>query len=202
MSMSMDKYYGDLLHKVYYNDLSDEEIAAVVAELQEPKPDSNPNLLLHILRQSYTQAKQYTPLIERYLHGHDDDLASEALWVLCSCWDLSPNYIEEMLAFMEGAPQDEYRDRKRIAISCAQLHLERYSEPRLLRQIINILEDEDENETARKTAYEALRVITGGDKWKHTMIPRNFDPNTDVDPAVVNLAKERLAREEKQEGQH
>jgi hypothetical protein len=33
------------------------------------------------------------------------------------------------------------------------------------------------------------------------MIPRNFDPNTDVDPDVMKLAKERLAREEEQEKQ-
>jgi HEAT repeat protein len=197
-------YYDDLLKEVRKRDLSAREIASVVAELQEPKPDSNPVVLLSILCHSYTQAKQYTPLIERYLNGPDDYLASEALWVLCSCWDLSPNYINEMLAFMESAPQDEYeyRDRKRIAISCAQLHLERYSAPKLLRKIIEILEDGNEGESARATAYQALFVITVGDKWKYPMIPRNFDPNTDVDPDVMKLAKERLAREEEQEGQH
>lgn len=197
-------YYYDLLDKVRERDLSDKEITAVVAELQEPKPDSNLNILLHILCYSYTQAKQYIPLVERYLNSPDDYLASEALWVLCSCWDLSPNYINEMLAFMDGAPHDEYgyRDRKRIAISCAQLHLERYSEPRLLRQIINILEDEDESETARESAYEAFYVITGGDKWKYPKPSRKFGPETTAEPAVVKLAKERLAREEEQEKQH
>ncbi len=111
-------YYGDLLHKVYYNDLSDEEIASVVAELQEPKPDSSPVVLLSILCHSYTQAKQHIPLVERYLNGPDDYLASEALWVLCSCWDLSLKYINEMLAFMESAPQDEdYEDLKRVGFS-------------------------------------------------------------------------------------
>jgi hypothetical protein len=108
-----------------------------------------------------------------------------------------------MLAFMESAPQDEeYQDRKPTAIHCAGNHLERYSAPRLLRKTIEILEDEDESERARKTAYEALYVITGGDKWKFPMTPRNFDPNTDVDPDVIKLAKERLAREEEQEKQH
>jgi len=103
---------------------------------------------------------------------------------------------------MESAPQDDdYEERKRNAISCAQLHLERYSAPKLLRQLISILENENADKSARISAYEALYVITGGDKWKYPMTPRNFDPNTDVDPAVVKMAKERLAREEEQEGQ-
>lgn len=201
--MQPDNYYDHLRKEVWERKLSDKEVASVVAELQEPKPDSNLYTLLSILCYCESQAIQYTPLIERYLNGPDDFVASKALWVLCSCWDLSPNYTNEMLAFMESAPQDEYeyRDRKRIAISCARLHLERYSAPKLLRKIIEILEDEDESDTARKTAYEALFVITGGDKWKYPMTSRNFDPNTGVDPAVVKLAKERLAREEEQEMQ-
>jgi hypothetical protein len=191
------------LSQAYYRDLTDKEIAMVVAELQEPTPESNLHILLGILCYGYTQAKQYIPLVERYLNGSDDWLASEALWVLCSCWRLSPNYIDQMLAFMGSTPKNEYeyRDRKRIAISCVQLHLERYSAPKLLREMIEILEDGDESETAREAAYDALRVITGGDKWKHTIASRNFDLATDVDSAVVKLAKERLAREEEQEMQ-
>ncbi|HST05723.1 MAG TPA: TIGR04086 family membrane protein [Chloroflexia bacterium] len=197
---TMNKYDFDYLReKVWTEDLTRDEVALVAAELQEPTTDTNPVTLLSIM--CYSQAKQYTPLVERYLNGPDDWLASEALWVLCSCWQLSPRYINKMLAFMGGAPKDEYRDRKRIAISCAGIHLERYPAPKLLRQLINILEDENEDESARVSAYEALYVIAGGDRWKYPKTPANFDPSTDADPVVVKLAKERLGREEEQEGQ-
>jgi hypothetical protein len=198
MSAAMNNYYRNLLRQVQKRDLSDEEIALVVAELQEPTPESNPAILLSIL--CYSQAKQYTPLVERYLNGPDDYLASEAIWVLCSCWDLSPRYINEMLAFMEGAPVYEYQDRKRIAVGCAGTHLKRYSAPRLLRKIIDILEDENEDLSAREAAYRALYIITGGDLKHLPITSRKFDPNTAVDPVVVKLAMERLAREETNEG--
>jgi putative membrane protein (TIGR04086 family) len=197
---TMNKYDFDYLNeKAWHEDLTRDELALVAAELQEPTTDTNPVILLTIMCHSY--ARQYTLLIERYLKGNDDYLAGHALWVLCSCWDLSPRYVNEILAFMESAPQDDnYEERKLKAISCAQLHLERYPAPKLLRRLINILEDESEDEWAREWSYQALYVIAGGDRWKYPKTPANFDPSTDADPVVVKLAKERLAREEAQEG--
>jgi hypothetical protein len=114
----MSEYYDGLWKEVWERKLSDKEVASVVAELQEPKPDTNIYTLLAILCYCESQAIQYTPLIERYLNGPDDFVASEALWVLCSCWDLSPNYTNELLAFMESAPQyEDYEDRKRVGFS-------------------------------------------------------------------------------------
>ncbi len=192
----MNKYDFDYLNeKSFHEDLTEDELALVAAELQEPTTDTNPVILLTIM--CHSEAKQYTPLIERYLNGPDDYLAGDALWVLCSCWDLSPRYVDNILAFMESAPQDDYyEERKRKATSCAMLHLERYPAPKLLRQLINILENENEDKWARISAYEALYVITGGDKWKFPQTPADFDPSTDADPVVMKLAEERLAREE------
>ena len=77
---------------------------------------------------------------------------------------LSPTILNELLTFMESA-----HNMKNIRTASAQPYIVQgiiwsvTQHPSSYGKIIEILEDEDESDTARKTAYGALYVITGGD---------------------------------------
>jgi len=185
----MSAKYDDMYSRAMHGELYQEEIASVVADLEGLELAPDPSDLISIL--CYTDpTKHKQRLVERFLDGPDDIAAKRALWTLCSCWDLTDQYLDVLLWYMEGTPWDDGEDCKLVAISCAGSYLKDHSSPELLRKIIETFEDE--NSRTRETAYRALVELTGGDWYS---LPTTLDLEKYVDPAVVKKAKKRLERE-------
>ena len=141
-------------------------------------------------------AFQYRELVERFLDCEDDPmLARLALQILCGYWGNTAQYLEEVLRFMRGVPWDQEEDVRQIAVSEAGEYLRSNTEPRFLRELISIFESEDEERSMHEGAYFALARAVGRD-WKDLpSAASHFDLVTQIDPAVIQVAKERLRRE-------
>ena len=174
--------------------LSEEELDMVAEELRKPATEADPFTLLDILGHAF--AFQYRELVEWFLDCEDDPmLARLALQILCGYWGNTAQYLEEVLRFMRGVPWNQEENVRQIAVSEAGEYLRSNTEPRFLRELISIFESEDEERSMHEGAYFALARAVGRD-WKDLpSAASHFDLVTQIDPAVIQVAKERLRRE-------
>lgn len=198
------RYYGYYmrLHNALYGEAPVGEklrlIAFAASELEKQDPD-NPNQnevydLLSMLQ--YGDAATYRPLVEPYLHFHDYVLAEVALQVLCNFYNLTEQYIDNLVHFMGGVSWDPYDDLQSKAAYIAAHYLKDHTEPRLLQELINLVENGQQEgvHVQRDVAYTALVDAFGikRDLTRHLRYEQ-------ADPSIIQAAKERLQHEHEQE---
>lgn len=123
-------------------------------------------------------------------------LARLALQILCGYWGKTAQYLEEVLSFMQGVAWDDEEDVRQIAILEAGEYLRSNLEGRFLQELLRIFEDEAEEQSMREGAYFALARAMGREWVELPSAARHFDLATEIDPAVIQRAKERLSEEE------
>ena len=192
----MSDKYTDLLRRAERDELTEDEIAIVAKELEENKLGEHSSTLLIILGKSWDSSHQ--GLVEQFLTIKEDPiLAEEALSVLCNDWGLTSQYVEQVLQFMQGVSWDTFEDCRLRATSIAGEYLRHSTEPRILRGLLEIFEDEKEEHLLRESAYSALARAMGKEYTEIPSAARTFDLKKDTDQDVLRKAQERLSREEK-----
>ena len=185
--MIMDPRYADLVRRAKRSELSREEIDAVAEELRHPLPHTDPYYLLAILGEA--GGVWHRELVERFLEaGNNPWLARKALQVLCADWGDTDRYLDELAQFLAGAPWDTDDDVRLVAMTWAGEYLRDHREPRLLRELLRIFDDQGERELLRRTAYDSLARATGR-PWSATSVSREQPP---VDRMVIEEARQRL----------
>src|SRR5262249_36734141 len=190
MKLDHDK----LLERARSGDITEVELSAVVAELEDRTSQVDPYGLLHII--GHAGDLRYRPVVESFLTRSDEPmLARLALQILCKFWNQTENYLSSVASFIEGAPWDFDNDVRQIAISCAGEYLRGHREPGLLKRLLDILDDENEPQTLREDAYLALARAVGREWSELPRASRHFDLTHDTDPLVVEKARGRLREE-------
>ncbi|MBA2367848.1 MAG: hypothetical protein H0V82_02350 [Candidatus Protochlamydia sp.] len=173
----MNKNYNELLEEAKLGKISTNEINYVAQKLNE-KSESN-YTLIHILGKA--KAIQYRNLIEPFLNYPDDPLVSKiALQCLCTYWDLTNEFSEELKIFIRGEDWDDFDDVRLTAIGISGEYLRSTSNKDLLHVLVDVFENLEtsplikraENpELVRSCAYYAIARALG----------KNYDqiPNTD-----------------------
>lgn len=69
------------------------------------------------------------------------------------------------------------------------------SESKILLKQLTIFEDEQYSRSDRREAYRTLLFAVDDDWSRSSLLDRHFDPETDVDPAVIEAVKQRLSEE-------
>lgn len=210
--MSNDLDYDHLhkqLSKILGGKLSGkEELAQIVAEaaselheLQQTNPQAEEDYIAYLLDiLQYTHDTSYAYLAEPYLKGPRDFLAAQALILLCHYYDLTERYVDYILKFIRGVEWDPMDDLQHRATLIAGHYLEKHTHIGLLSELIRIVEDASGSNARpsfpfltterRELAYAALVDALG----KPSEIGGfNID---EIDPAIVDEAKERLKQEE------
>lgn len=139
-----------------------------------------------------SQAKEYKAVVERYLRAtHDPMLVRLSLQVLCRYWGFTSEYQGELEKFIAWEDWDEEEDVRLMAIGCvAELYKQREN-PKLLKYVYDIFNDEGEDEITREAAYETLALVSGM-SVDDLPQPTHFDFAFDVDPDVLVKVKKLI----------
>jgi len=192
VAVAVDKY-DDLMERLREHRVTEEEVRAVADELQKPLPETDRYTLLYIVGKA--GGSHYKELVEEYLHGPDDMLARLALWVLCWYWQLTPHYTRQLITFIRGVPWDGLEECRRAATAIAGEYLLTHSDPDLLHVIIETLENTNEEGSLRLSAYYALADAMNRDWHKLPPVHDPLDLDFELDPTVIDEAKDRLLKE-------
>jgi hypothetical protein len=158
---------------------TDEEIEWVSNELSQTTNRRRLGRLISILKYAYRP--ENIPSLARFLRGPSESLACEVLWIFNGL-DAISEYAHDFIALMRGLPWDDLGSCQRLAIDCVGEYLHSHSDPRLLRELVNIYESDMFPESVRSETLYAFRHVAG--------------VNDLTDDEVVERAKERLMREE------
>lgn len=185
--------YEAILERASRGHVSNQEIAEVAAELQQQSSDLLRYTLLLTLGRA--RAVTYRDLVEPFLEYREwPMLAGLALSVLCDYFDLTSQYRSELLQFMRGVEWDDEEHVWIKAVSTAGEYLRSHADPALLRELLRNFENQDARKFMRQWAYSALARAMGRD-YKEIPGVRDFDLVTEIDPNVIQEAKQRLSRE-------
>lgn len=156
--MNLDR----LLDKAKWSKLSDQELAQVVHRIRNHQSDKVQTLytLLHILGRS--EAIEHHALMETFLYYPEEPMITRiALKSLCNDFGLTKNYLDLLKKFILGVDWDEEDDVRLIAISIAGTYINETGDTTLLPLLLAIYENENEDNSFRNVAYEALARATG-----------------------------------------
>lgn len=173
--------------------LSRAEIDAVAMELQELEPEAEPYVLLLTLGRAF--ATDHRELVESFLVSPEDPmLARAALSVLCDAWDMASEYVTVVAAFIEGVGWDEEGQVRGMALSKAGEYLRDHDDAELLGLLLSAFDDPDEDPVSKQGVYFALARAVGRDWNEIPSAADELDFESDVDPLVLDEARERLQR--------
>lgn len=173
----VNKSFSELLEIAKWGKLAPDEIDYVAQQLLESNDDLYD--LIYILGRA--EAVQYRNLIEPFLDHPEDPMISKiALKSLCTYWDLTGEYLDELKMFINGVDWDDFDDVRLSAIGIAGEYLRSTSNPELLHILINLFENlgtstllknAENPELVRSCAYYAIARAMGKEY--------NQIPNTD-----------------------
>ncbi len=171
------KNYNELLEEEKSRKISQDELKHVAQQLNENSESKY--TLIHILGRA--KAIHYRNLIEPFLNYPDDPLVSKiALQCLCTYWDLTNEYIEELKMFINGVDWDDFDDVRLTAISISGEYLRSTSNVELLHTLVDVFENL-ENSTQIKSAENPELVRSCVYYAIARAMGKNYDeiPNTD-----------------------
>jgi len=139
--------------------------------------------LLLVLGRS--EAKEYKAVVERYLQAtHDPMLVKLSLQVLCRYWGLASEYQDQLEKFIAWEDWDEEEDVRLMAIGCVAELYKKKGNPKLLKYVYDVFNDESEDEITREAAYETLALVSGV-SVNDLPQPVHIDFASDVDADVL-----------------
>ena len=181
--------------------------------LQQPPAGQSLGLLIRTLGYAHSGIK-YKYVLEQLLDGSDFSAAHMALYVLCNYWDLTTQYIPQIISFLRGEKgYIEY-----FVCPIAGTYLASHTEPELLDAMIQLAESNKgilEVQDAYEALYTALHVapddmemnddtLADQDVLASSRSPDWQDVPTYAitvsDQKVLAKAKERLHREKNGSG--
>ena len=170
MSNVSKKDFNTLLEEAKWGKLSSEEIDYVAKAINEHQNDTRKlYTLIHILGRA--KALKYKNLVESFLNYPDDPLVSQiALESLCSYWELTKDYIDELTAFLKGVDWDDFDDVRLHAISISGEYLRSSFNADLARALLALFDNPsfltrqpENNELIQCAAYRAIARVSGRD---------------------------------------
>jgi hypothetical protein len=169
---------------------------AAAAELANPNSKVDPAILMSILRKDMTRS--YEALMAPFLKVPNYRIALDALIYICLEYGQTARYIDDILRFMRGVPSDSRDGIRRYAISIAGGYLNEAHNTEVLRELINIAENETDKRI-REEAYQALFKALGHNGPPYGERDINDERERDYEalgPGIVQEANQRLKREE------
>ena len=196
----------DLLRKAKNYTITKEEFDYVVQRIKASTLDNeDPNLytLIHILGAAsigppdgsdtevpMDEILKCRKLVESFLHYSKDPMVSKiALQVLCSYWGDTKDYIQEIKDFAKGVDWDFDEDVRMLAISEMGEQVRGTRDKQLLKILIQIFENPQENEIIQECVYTAL-ARAGGQEW-HDLLRDENKPN----PSIMKKIYQMLTNE-------
>lgn len=179
--------------------VSDDEVAAVAAELAHNPLGPDRYTLLYILALVGTPV--YRAVVERFLTDRSSWTARLALRTLCSpwYWNLTAEYLPQIVGFLRrGLPPDEDESARSQAADLAGEYLAHTAAPVLLRALLDILGNPQESADMRECAGRAVAKAMGYSEEVIPRAPAITDLDRFAESAIVQQAQQRLMREENQ----
>lgn len=190
----------DLLEAAKEGTITKNDIAGVAKKIKEISKDQDRSLysLIHIMGRA--KATEYQKLIEPFLIYPDNpNISKITLQSLCTYWNLTPKYLDELKMFIQGAAWDDFDDVRLVALSIAGEFLRTNHEKELLSLLIALFENQENNQVRppenplliQSCAYYAIARAMGKD---YNQIPSIDDieekiSNQTLDLSVVEQAK-------------
>lgn len=184
----VNKSFDELLEEAKWGKITSNEIDYVAEQLQENHDELY--TLIYILGRA--EAVRCKKLIEPFLNHPDDPMVSKiALQSLCTYWDLTEEYLDELKMFINGVEWDDFDDVRIQAISIAGEYLRSAKNPELLQTLIDLFENIEtspdlknaENpELVRSCAYLAIGRAMG----------REYNQMPDTDEIMEQLQQNSL----------
>jgi len=137
---------------------STEELEWVVSELNQSTDRRRSARLIKILK--YATEDWMLPSLAKFLDGPSPGLASEVLEIFRDI-DAAAEYADQIISIMRGLPWDELQWCQRGAMECIEEYLRSHSNPRLLRELLNIYESEEFEANIREEAMRSLERVVG-----------------------------------------
>lgn len=144
--------------------------------------------IIHILGRA--KAIRYKVLIEPFLYYPDEPMVAKiTLQTLCTYWDLTRDYLDQVKMFLRGVAWDNHNDVLVIAISIAGEYLRSTKDAELCQCLVYIFENSAEH--LKSFAYYALARASG----KHyNQIPNTEDildqlQENSLDLSIIEQAK-------------
>lgn len=151
----------------------------------------DPYTLIHILGAS--GAVRYKELVAGYLNEKDDPmLARIALQVLCSHWNMTAQYRDEVAAFIRGVEWDIDEVVRLAAVSIAGEWLRSSRDKTLLALLFDVFATVTNSSIVRQEAYFALARAYGKNWNELPPASRAMNPEKDVDPDVLVWARNQI----------
>jgi hypothetical protein len=136
------------------------EIAEVARLLVDRADDEHTYSLLYVIGR--TRATEYEELVAGFLDEEEHpSVAALALQVLCTFWNLTDRYAEQVRRFLEGVEWDFFGEVRLIAISAAGRYLAVRTHCPILRGLLALCAADDESWVERRVALEAVASALG-----------------------------------------
>lgn len=179
----------ELLAKAQEGRLEPSDIDTIIARLSSRSGD--PYLLIHALGLGGTPS--LASVVEPYLTSREDPLQARiALQVLCDFWGLAVRYRENVSSFIDGVPWDLEGDIRSMGISIAGEFIRDHNDVGLLRQLLDIVNNETEPMDTREWALRAVGRAIG---LNHSDLPSLGVPlNGGLSEEILQKARECYAR--------
>lgn len=194
---------NNLLEAAKEGTISKIDIDAVAKKINEIGKGQDRSLytLIHILGRA--KAIGYQKLIEPFLiYPNNPNISKITLQSLCTYWNLTPQYLDELKMFIQGAEWDDFDDVRLIAISIAGEFLRTNNDKELLNLLIALFENQENSQIRpaentlliQSCAYSAISRAMG---INYNQIPSIDDiekkiSNQTLDLSVVEQAKKLL----------
>ena len=185
----------DLIYEATYGELTKDEIFYVVQRIKDTTPEDDKDLstLIFILARAGTA--EYKPLIEKYLYYPKNPRVSrETLKALCSYWNLTPNYLNEIKQFIKGVTWDDCDDVRIVALSISGEFLRTSFDKDLLQLLIHFFENLGYAEDLLETDEGDGREILKGGAYEALLraIGKEWDEIPDVDAIETVIKNKKL----------
>jgi len=147
--------------------LSSSEVEEILTELTSEHP--NGPLYTYIQALGEGAGPELADKVEPFLHSKDNTLAYVALQVLCTDWDLTSHYVDDLVAFIRGVdwdigvPDFPDRDVQGLAIRLGGRYVHQVKDIRVLDALFSAYEDAKyrAKDFDMQVALQGLALATG-----------------------------------------
>lgn len=185
-------YFEDLYQRAKHEPVSKADLAAVAAELQTSRTETDRYKLIQTLGRA--GASHYRELVSGFLNSPGDPmLARAAIEALCQDWHLTERYLSDLKAFIVGVEWDTDEEARQMALICAGPYLHANDDKELVALLLRIVRNPEERRLIREDAYRALAVGAGWDVSELPSYGSRFDPARHASAEVLNEAETEVS---------
>lgn len=176
---------ADALDKAERSVISDAEIKEVIYRLESLVDKPNLEYLLTILGAS--KRFEYRKTLEKFLIYPDDPkISAIALEMLIEEWGMAKHYATYIKEMMRGAEWDENQYVRRKAILYGSYYFQEIVDKEILRILLDIIENKEEDLQIGGEAYEGILYCLGystADIFRYKPVSKYYEG--DIDPKFL-----------------